>query len=85
MAPQIRAALLAAREAAADGETDVARLRELVLAHWKEHLPGGEVDYLEIVHPESLEPLESADGPALMACAVKLGKARLIDNILLRS
>ena len=85
VAPQIRAALLAAREAAADGETDVARLRELVLRHWKEHLPGGEVDYLEIVHPESLEPLESADGPALMACAVKLGKARLIDNILLRS
>ena len=83
--PQIRAALLAAREAAADGETDVARLRELVLRHWREHLPGGEVDYLEIVHPESLEPLESADGPALMACAVKLGKARLIDNILLRS
>ena len=85
VAPQIRAALLAAREAAADGETDVARLRELVLRHWREHLPGGEVDYLEIVHPESLEPLESADGPALMACAVRLGKARLIDNILLRS
>ena len=84
VAPEIRAALLAAREAAADGETDVARLRELVLRHWKEHLPGGEVDYLEIVHPESLEPLESADGPALMACAVQLGKARLIDNILLR-
>ena len=85
VAPQIRAALLAAREAAAEGETDVARLRELVLRHWKEHLPGGEVDYLEIVHPESLEPLESVDGPALMACAVRLGKARLIDNILLRS
>lgn len=85
VAPQIRAALLAAREAAADGETDVARLRELVLRHWQERLPGGEVDYLEIVHPESLEPLESADGPALMACAVRLGKARLIDNILLRS
>ena len=85
VAPEIRAALLAAREAAADGETDVARLRELVLRHWREHLPGGEVDYLEIVHPESLEPLENADGPALMACAVRLGKARLIDNILLRS
>lgn len=85
VAPQIRAALLAAREAAADGETDVARLRELVLRHWREHLPGGEVDYLEIVHPESLEPLDSADGPALMACAVRLGNARLIDNILLRS
>ncbi|MBD5626913.1 MAG: pantoate--beta-alanine ligase [Desulfovibrio sp.] len=84
-APQIRAALLEAREAAAAGETDVARLRELVLARWREKMPAGKPDYLEIVHPESLEPLESVDGPALMACAVKLGKARLIDNILLRS
>lgn len=84
VAPQIRAALLAAREAAAEGETDVARLRQLVLGHWQKSLPGGEVDYLEIVHPESLAPLDSVDGPALMACAVKLGNARLIDNILLR-
>ncbi|MDE6734179.1 MAG: pantoate--beta-alanine ligase, partial [Desulfovibrio sp.] len=85
VAPQIRAALLEAREAVAAGETDVSRLRELVLARWREHMPEGKPDYLEIVHPESLEPLASVDGPALMACAVRLGKARLIDNILLRS
>ena len=84
-APQIRAALLEAREAVAAGETDVSRLRELVLARWREHMPEGKPAYLEIVHPESLEPLASVDGPALMACAVRLGKARLIDNILLRS
>ncbi len=85
VAPQIRAALLEAREAVAAGETDVARLRGLVFARWREHMPEGKPDYLEIVHPESLEPLASVDGPALMACAVRLGKARLIDNILLRS
>lgn len=82
-APQIRQALLAARAAAKVGESDVGRLRAQVLRHWACHLPGGEADYLEIVHPESLEPLARVDGPALMACAVKLGKARLIDNILL--
>lgn len=85
VAPQIRAALLAARDAAGAGETDAGRLKALVLAHWAERLPGGEPDYLEIVHPESLEPLAAVDGPALMACAVRIGKARLIDNILLRS
>ncbi|WP_165078608.1 MULTISPECIES: pantoate--beta-alanine ligase [unclassified Desulfovibrio] len=85
VAPQIRAALLEAREAVAAGETDVSRLRGLVLDRWRERMPEGKPDYLEIVHPESLEPLKSVDGPALMACAVKLGKARLIDNILLRS
>ena len=84
-APQIRQALLAAREAARTGETDAGRLKELVLRHWREHMPAGVPDYLEIVHPESLEPLKSVTGPALMACAVQLGKARLIDNILLRA
>ena len=84
MAPQIRKALLLAREAVAAGESNPARLRELVLHHWAEQLPLAETDYLEIVHPESLEPLAKVDGPALMACAVKLGKARLIDNILLQ-
>lgn len=84
-APQIRAALLAAQAQARAGETDVQRLRDGVLAHWRERLPLGEPDYLEIVHPESLAPLAAVDGPALMACAVRLGKARLIDNILLRS
>lgn len=84
MAPQIRKALLLAREAVAAGESNPARLRELVLHHWAEQLPLAETDYLEIVHPESLESLAKVDGPALMACAVKLGKARLIDNILLQ-
>lgn len=84
-APQIRAALLAAQAQARAGETDAQKLRDGVLAHWRERLPLGEPDYLEIVHPESLAPLAAVDGPALMACAVRLGKARLIDNILLRS
>ena len=39
---------------------------------------------LSVVHPESLAPLTEAGDAALMACAVRMGKARLIDNILLR-
>lgn len=54
---------------------------DAVLDYWKTNLPNGEVDYIEIVDPESLEPLADLSGAALMACAVKLGKARLIDNI----
>lgn len=85
VAPQIRAALLAARDAVGGGTADAGHLKALVSRHWMERLPGGIPDYLEIVHPESLEPLATVDGPALMACAVRLGRARLIDNILLRS
>lgn len=83
-APHIRQGLLLARTLAAGGETRATVLRDAVLAHWAGHLPLGRLDYLSIVHPENLAALETVDGPALMACAVRMGKARLIDNILLR-
>lgn len=84
-APEIRQALLHAQKLAHEGATSASLLREAVLRRWAELLPLGRLDYLTIVHPESLEPLDEVTGPALMACAVRMGKARLIDNILLRS
>ena len=84
-APEIRKALLYAQKLAQSGETSVKLLREAVLRRWAEFLPMGRLDYLSIVHPESIIPLTEVTGPALMACAVRMGKARLIDNILLRS
>ncbi|MGE9984714.1 pantoate--beta-alanine ligase [Desulfovibrio sp. SGI.169] len=83
-APEIRAGLLYARQLAQGGESSAPLLREAVLRRWADRLPLGRLDYLSIVHPESLTPLAAVDGPALMACAVRMGKARLIDNILLR-
>lgn len=83
-APEIRKALLYAQKLAQSGETSVKLLREAVLRRWAEFLPMGRLDYLSIVHPESMAPLTEVTGPALMACAVRIGKARLIDNILLR-
>ncbi|HXG30095.1 MAG TPA: pantoate--beta-alanine ligase [Thermodesulfobacteriota bacterium] len=38
------------------------------------------IDYLEICDPDTLEPKESAEGGDLVAVAVRLGRARLIDN-----
>lgn len=82
-APQIRQGLLYAGKLAATGERNAARLRQAVLDRWAETMPLGELDYLSVVHPESLEPVEEIQDRALMACAMRLGKARLIDNILL--
>ena len=82
-APEICRGLSCAREMVSCGEKDAALLRKAVLGRWAERLPLGRLDYIEIVHPETLEPVSRVDGPALMACAVRLGKARLIDNILL--
>ena len=83
-APDSRQGLLYARKLAEEGETSVSLLREAVLRRWAERLPLGRLDYLSVVHPESLAPLTEAGDAALMACAVRMGKARLIDNILLR-
>ena len=39
------------------------------------------IDYIEVVDPETLEPLEEIKGRALIALAVWVGRARLIDNL----
>lgn len=83
-APAIWRGLCMARDLAQAGESDARVLKKAVDAFLRDRLPGSRVDYLEVVHPDSLEVLESAAGPALMACAVYLGKTRLLDNILLR-
>lgn len=82
-APGIRAGMLRAAALAAEGQTDVALLLDGVRSYWREKLPLGKIDYLEVVHPDTLKPISSIEGSALMACAVKIGNARLIDNILL--
>lgn len=60
--------------------------REVVSAIYEylaEHTPSGIVDYVELVDPETLAPVERTTGPVLVALAVKLGRARLIDNLLI--
>lgn len=46
--------------------------------------PLAAVDYVAVVHPETLEPLPLlSESPTLVALAVRLGKTRLIDNALI--
>lgn len=82
-APEIRKALLRARDMVQQGETSATLVQQMVLRRWAERLPLGRLDYLSIVDTASLKPLEVIGDSALMACAVRMGKARLIDNILL--
>lgn len=44
---------------------------------------GVQLDYLEIVDPEMLDPLPTIDGEALVAIAAYVGTTRLIDNLML--
>lgn len=82
-APEIQRGLRFAQDMARQGERSAALLQRTVLRRWAERLPAGRLDYLTVVDASSLEPLDEVNGNALMACAVRMGKARLIDNILL--
>jgi pantoate--beta-alanine ligase len=52
-----------------------------VRGHLAEHAPNGEVDYVQIVDPETLADVETPEAPVVAALAVRLGRARLIDNL----
>ena len=47
--------------------------------------PGARADYLEIVAPDTLDPIEEIRSETLVAVAAFVGGTRLIDNILLLS
>lgn len=82
-APQLRAALLAAKAAWSAGTTGSATLLRHIRSHLETHTPLGRVDYIDCVDAASLTPLTIArhDQHALIALAMFFGKARLIDNV----
>jgi pantoate--beta-alanine ligase len=43
------------------------------------------VDYVELLDPDSLEPIDQVSGPTLLAVAARVGSTRLLDNIVLGS
>jgi pantoate--beta-alanine ligase len=74
-------ALTAARETADDGERDARTVRQAALAAMRPY--GIEPEYLELVDPEDLAPVERIDGDVLVAVAARVGPTRLIDNTLI--
>ncbi len=48
-----------------------------------ELVDGAEIDYIEAVDPDSMEPKSVVNGPTMFALAVKIGDTRLIDNIII--
>jgi pantoate--beta-alanine ligase len=67
---------------AATGENRADKLRSVALSTIVAE-PGARLDYVEIVDPDRLEPLEDVTRGALVAVAASFGNTRLIDNILL--
>lgn len=65
----------------AEGEKSAAAvtgaMRELISAE-----PLAKIDYVSMVSWDSIEPVETIEGPVLVAMAVYIGKTRLIDNFI---
>jgi pantoate--beta-alanine ligase len=82
-APGIHQGLGNLREQVSAGERDAGRLIADLAHHLESRVPDAEVDYLALVDPKTLEPVQRVDRPTLAAVAVRLGRARLIDNLML--
>jgi pantoate--beta-alanine ligase len=66
-----------------DGIQDAATIVDSVSKLIRSY-PETEIDYINICHPETLDDMKTIDRPVLIALAVKVGKARLIDNVILK-
>jgi len=71
-----------AQEMVNKGEKKAKTIIEAVTTFIQKH-PYTKIDYVKLCDPETLEELEEIRGNALLALAVKVGKARLIDNTIL--
>ncbi len=75
-------ALLLAQELVKKGERDPEKVKKQ-LKDFIYSFPYTQVQYIEFVDPETLEPVKTLEKPVLCAMAVYVGKARLIDNMLI--
>ncbi len=74
--------LRSAEEAVQQGERDIAKIRAVVVNNIAAE-PLTAIDYVEIYNYPDLRSIDSLQGKALLALAVRFGKTRLIDNIIL--
>ena len=75
-------ALLEAQSLYLEGERVAEALRSAIVRTIGEE-PLVDSEYVEVVHPRTLEPLSEIGGEVLVAVAGRLGQTRLIDNVVL--
>lgn len=81
-APAIYRALSAAEQLARTGTREPETLKNRVQAVLREE-PGITIDYIEIADAETLTPLATPKSIMVLLVAVRIGRTRLIDNLLL--
>jgi len=81
-APVLYRSLLLARDMYDKGERDAEKIRRAMTELIRTE-PQGQIDYVSIADTQTLEELDTIKAKALVSLAVKIGKPRLIDNIVL--
>jgi pantoate--beta-alanine ligase len=81
VAPVLYEALGVAGSQIASGVTDVAEIRQTATRIIEQRY-GVRLEYLEIVDPREMQPVERVEGPVVVAGAIWVGGTRLIDNVL---
>ena len=75
-------ALTLAQRLYADGEKDAKAILKQMTALIRKQ-PLADIEYISIADAETLDELDRVKPPALISMAVRLGKTRLIDNVVL--
>ena len=78
--PALYQALEMAKRYIERGERDTQRIIGEMRRHIEKEVDG-DIEYISIVHPDTLEDLSQIAGPVVIALAVRLANVRLIDNI----
>jgi pantoate--beta-alanine ligase len=76
-------ALQHAKKMIKDGEKNIHKIIAL-MEELIQSMPDAEIDYIQIVNANTLQPIKQISGTILIALAVKFGHCRLIDNTIVK-
>jgi len=79
----LKNALQKAKDMINSDEIDVGKIKKQI-CHIINSVPSLKIDYVSVVNADTLEDIEIIKGRVLMALAVKIGRTRLIDNVIVK-
>ena len=83
-APMLYQALHKGRTAIREREKSVETIEKMMRQHMQKDSKA-KIDYLAVCHSETLDPCQEVQGRMVLLGAIRLGKVRVIDNLLVKA
>ena len=83
-APRLYQALRAGSRLIREGEPSITTIEKVMRQHVQKD-SAIKIDYLKVCHSETLDPCQKVCGQVVILGAVRLGKVRLLDNLLVKA